>query len=278
MIPNKYLNQVLNTDVMNVLRDLPDNSIDMIYADPDYNVGIDYGGHKYNFKWDNYIDWYGDLMRESMRVLKEKGNLFTINFPKQNSYLRVKHLDAIAYHVQDYSWVYKPVIGMSKRRFTTGHRSILHATKSKENNFYKEAVAIPYVSINDKRTQATIKDKGYTGRMPYSWFKFNTVNNVSKEKTIHPCQIPLKLARMLFNASTIKGDTIFVLFGGSGGEVFLAKHMGRNFISCELNKDYHEMILDRLEQNGSISSQYKRVQKKEVEINPFFEKLLSDTE
>ena len=61
-------------------------------------------------------------------------------------------------------------------------------------------------------------------------------------------------------------------------DVFLAKHMGRNFISCELNKDYHEMILDRLEQNGSISSQYKRQQKKEVKINPFFEKLLSDTE
>ncbi len=256
MIVEKYLNSVLNSDVINILRELPDNSVDMVYADPDYNVGINYAGQKFTKKWNEYIDWYGELINESMRVLKANGNLFTINYPKQNAYLRVKYLDCIAYDVQDYSWVYNTNVGHSKKRFTTAHRSILHATKSKENNFYKNQVAVPYQNPTDKRILERIR-RGEKGRMPYSWFYFNLVKNVSKDKTFHACQIPLSLVSMLINATTKINDIVFVLFGGSGSELVLTKQMQRNFISCEINKKYHKMILDRLSNNGVINEKYR---------------------
>jgi site-specific DNA-methyltransferase (adenine-specific) len=55
--------------------------------------------------------------------------------------------------------------------------------------------------------------------MPYSWFYFDLVKNVSREKTIHACQIPQKLAEMLILSCTQPGDIVFVLFGGSGSEL-----------------------------------------------------------
>ena len=146
---------------------MPGSSVDMIYGDPDYNVGINYAGKSYTKKWDEYIDWYIELAKESLRVLKPTGNLFFINYPKQNAYLRVKYMDGAAADVFDYVWVYNTNVGHSPRKFTNAHRSILHATKSKKNNFYKEQVAQPYQNPTDKRIQKRMA-QGHKGRMPYS--------------------------------------------------------------------------------------------------------------
>jgi len=255
MIEN-FRNKVFNKDVMKILKELPDNSVDMIYSDPDYNVGINYSGKNYKKKWDKYIKWYVELTKESIRVLKPTGNLFLINYPKQNAYLRVKYLDKAAYDVFDYVWVYNTNVGHSPRKFTNAHRSILHATKTKNNNFYKYQVAQPYQNPTDKRIKRRIA-QGHKGRMPYSWIYADLVKNVSKDKTFHSCQIPLSLFELLVKASTKKSDDIFIHFGGSGSEIIHAKNLKRNFISCEIHPAYYKMILERLNNDGNISLEFR---------------------
>ena len=252
----EFRNKIFNEDVLNILKKLPNNSLDMIYGDPDYNVGINYAGKNYKTKWNDYINWYIELTRECMRVLKPSGNLFMMNYPKQNAYLRVRYLDDDAFNVQDYVWNYNTNVGHSPRRFTTAHRSILHATKSKNNNFYKEQVTVPYQNPTDKRIKERIAT-GHSGRMPYSWFYFDLVKNVSKDKTFHACQIPLPLVEMLIKSCTKENDDIFVLFGGSGSELMLCKKLKRNFISCEIHPEYYKMIQDRLENNGKIRNEFR---------------------
>jgi len=253
---DNFRNKILNEDVLKVLKQIPDNSLDIVYGDPDYNVGINYAGKSYTTKWNEYIYWYIELTKESMRVLKRTGNLFMLNYPKQNAHLRVKYLDNNAYDVQDYVWIYNTNVGHSPKRFTTAHRSILHATKSKDNHFYKDNVAQPYLNPTDKRILKRIAE-GQKGRMPYSWFYFDLVKNVSKDKTFHACQIPLPLVEMLIKSCTQKNDDVFILFGGSGSEVVLCKNLKRNFISCEIHPDYYQMILDRLVNNGKIKDEYR---------------------
>jgi site-specific DNA-methyltransferase (adenine-specific) len=256
-VTNQFcLNQIFNEDVILTLKKVSDNSVDMIYGDPDYNVGINYAGAKYTQKWNDYIDWYIELTRECMRVLKYTGNLFMMNYPKQNAYLRVKYLDNNAFNVFDYVWVYNSNVGHSQNKFTTAHRSILHATKSKNNTFYKEQVAMPYKNPTDKRILQNIA-KGSKGRMPYSWWYFDLVKNISKDKTFHSCQIPLKLVEMLIKATTKENDLVQILFGGSGSELVLCKNLKRNFISSEIHKPYFDMIIDRLNNQGEIKDCYK---------------------
>jgi len=158
--------------------------------------------------------------------------------------------------LQDYVWVYNTNVGHSPKRFTTAHRSILHATKTKENNFYKENVAEPYKNPTDKRILQRLAD-GHTGRMPYSWFYYDLVKNVSKEKTFHSCQIPLSLVEMLIKSCTLPNDNIFILFGGSGSEIILCKDLKRNYISCEIHEEYYNMILDRIKNNGAIRDAFR---------------------
>ena len=241
---------------MEVLRRTPSDSMDMIYGDPDYGVGINYAGKKYTQKWDEYIHWYIELARECLRVLHPRGNLFLMNYPRQNAHLRAHYLDGAAQQVNDYVWVYPTNVGHSPRRFTTAHRSVLHATKSGDNYFYKSQVAQPYKNPNDRRIRERLAN-GEIGRMPYSWFEFNLVKNVSREKTFHACQIPLALFEMLVNASTKKGDIVFVLFGGSGSELIKTREMGRVFHSCEIHRPYYDMICERLNNGGIIEDKHR---------------------
>lgn len=263
-----YLNKVYNGDIMHVLKDLPDNSVDMIFGDPDYNVGIKYGQNNYTKKFEDYINWYIELTKESMRVLKNDGNLFMMNYPQQNAHLRVKYLDSYFPNITEYVWVYNINVGHTPKRFTTAHRSILHVRKSADNKFFKDAVALPYKNPGDKRILQNLAS-GSKGRMPYSWFEFNIVKNVSKEKTYHACQIPQKLTEMLVNASTKPNDIVLVLFGGSGAEIDVCKNLNRQFISAEIDKKYCDIINDRLVK-GRIDQQYRlgpRGKKKIMELS-----------
>ena len=251
----KHLNKIFLGDVMNLLKELPNESVDMVFGDPDYNVGIKYRNKSYTRNFNEYIEWYIDLMKESMRVLKKDGNLFTMNYPKQNAHLRAKYLDNIYPLINEYVWTYNTNVGHSSKRFTTGHRSILHVRKNKNNKFYKNNVALPYKNPKDRRILKNLKN-GSKGRMPYSWFYFNLVKNVSKEKTYHACQIPQKLTEMLIKSCTMPNDIALILFGGSGAELEICKKLKRQYLSAEIDKKYHEMILDRLK-NGYIQKKYK---------------------
>lgn len=250
-----YLNKIFHADIMQVLRDLPEKSVDMVYGDPDYNVGVKYGEKSYRKTFDEYIKWYIELAKESLRVLKDEGNMFLINYPKQNAYLRVMYLDNACYEVSDYAWVYNTNVGHTPKRFTTAHRSILHCRKTANNKFYKEQVALPYKNPTDKRILNNLAN-GSKGRMPYDWFYFDLVKNVSKEKTSHACQIPQKLSEMLIKSCTQPADVVVVLFGGSGSEVEVCRALGRHFISAEIDEKYYNMILDRLN-SGRIPEKYK---------------------
>ena len=251
----KYLNTVYFGDIMDLLKQLPDKCVDMVFGDPDYNVGIKYGDKTYTKNFDEYIDWYIELTKESMRVLKDDGNLFMMNYPKQNAHLRVKYLDKVYPLVSEYVWIYNTNVGHTPKRFTTAHRTILHVRKAKNNKFYKENVAVPYKNPSDKRILQNLKN-GSKGRMPYDWFYFDLVKNVSKEKTYHACQVPQKFTEMLVKSCTMPNDTVLILFGGSGAELEVCKILKRQYISAEIDKKYHELIASRLK-NGRIEEKYK---------------------
>lgn len=258
-----YLNKVFLKDIMELLKELPDKSIDMVYGDPDYNVGIKYGDKSYTKTFNEYVEWYIELARESLRVLKDAGNMFLINYSKQNAYLRVKYLDEACYEVSDYVWAYNTNVGHTPKRFTTAHRNILHCRKTRNNKFYKDNVAVPYKNPTDKRILQNLAN-GSKGKMPYDWFYFDLVKNVSREKTFHACQIPQNLSEMLIKSCTQPADVVLVLFGGSGSEIEICKVLNRQYISAEIDEKYYKMILDRLNK-GHIEERYKlRLKKYEI--------------
>jgi len=253
-----YIDKVFNEDVLDLLGKLPDNSVDCIYADPDYNVGIKYNDISYTKKFEDYISWCKSWSRESHRILKNDGNFFIINYPKNNAYLRTTYLDSAFFDVNEYVWIYRSNIGHSPRRFTTAHRSIMHCTKSKDNKFYKENVAQPYENPTDRRIKKIVSD-GAVGRMPYSWLYYDLVKNVGFTKTFHSCQIPEGLSGTLIRASTRPKDLVLILFGGSGSEISQCIELKRHYISAEIDPNYYRLILDRLQTGGKVPERHRMI-------------------
>ncbi len=249
-------NKVFNEDIMQTMKKIPDEYIDMIYSDPDYNVGIKYNNKSYTKNFKQYIDWYISLAHESLRILKDDGNAFFINYPKQNAFLWANYLEKNCNDVVEYVWVYNTNVGHSPKKFTRAHRSILHCRKTKNNKWYKNQVAEPYKNPQDKRILRNIAN-GSKGRMPYSWMYYDLVKNVSKDKTFHSCQIPISLFEKLMYASTQTSDIILVHFGGSGNEIISAKNHNRKYLAAEIDEKYYNMIIERLKNGGIIPEKYK---------------------
>ena len=143
------------------------------------------------------------------------------------------------------TWHYSTNTGHSKTNFTRTQHSIIFATKTKNHKFNRNEIAQPYLNPTDKRIQERLKN-GSNGRTPYDVFHFNLVKNVSKDKTEHPCQIPVPLLRIFIKASSNPGDTVLDPFAGSFSTNAAAKELGRNSIGIDINPKYVEIGKKRL--------------------------------
>lgn len=274
-IPSGLVNHLHRGRIETVLEQLPESSIDCIFADPDYNIGVNYEGKSYKIQDKDYLGWCVAWAKECETVLKPDGNLFIINYPRNNALLWAECLDYLFARVNEYVWVYRSNLGVGKRQFTTAHRSILHCTKSRKNRFYRDAVAEPYRNPTDRRVAQLIKD-GSPGRMPYSWLTsgppesisttaglswirgIELEKNVNRSKSFHSCQIPERLSKLLFRATTKPGDTALVLFGGAGSELVVCEQLKLNWISAELVSAYCDLIEARLKNGGAVPKQFRR--------------------
>jgi len=103
----------------------------------------------------------------------------------------------------------------------------------------------PYKNPDDSRVAHLIRC-GSPGAASYDWLNINFVKNVSKEKTLHPCQIPVALMEKLILMLSRPGDTIYDLFAGSGTTLVAARNLGRKAIGTEISRNYYKMAKQRL--------------------------------
>ena len=122
-------------DAINLLKDLPDNSVNLIVADPPYNLGKDYGNNHDLKGFDEYLDFTRDWTSEAKRVLTEDGTIYVFMGVRFISYLfnildREQHLYFNSWIV----WHYTQGLGKTKG-FSSRHDDILVFNKSKNFKF-----------------------------------------------------------------------------------------------------------------------------------------------
>ncbi len=215
------INKIHNIYCLKGLKQLDDNSINLIITDPPYNIGVNYG--KYKDKRKDYYKWLNKVLKECERVLKPNGSLYLINYPEVASRILI-NFNTKMIHRNWITWHYPSNIGHSKNNFTRSQRTILFYTKGNKFIF-------------------NLKE----GEVIQDFLQFNLVKNVSKEKVKgFPNQIPLKLILLLIDLSSNKGDLILDPFMGSGTTAVACKKLGRNFIGFEVNDDYVKIAEERL--------------------------------
>ena len=220
-IPKQSNYILLNQDCLDLLKQIPDESIQLILVDPPYN--LDLAGWD---KFDNYIDWAAKWLNESYRVLSKSGSIVIFGgtqFQGEKSGDLIEIIHYCRHHtkfrlVNTIVWYYKN--GMSAHRyFANRHEEAIWLTKTDKYYFDLDAVRVPY---GEKELQEALRDKRLIpenvmkGKNPTHVWEIGRLNGNSLERVGHPTQKPVEIMRRFVKALSYPGSLVLDFFAGSG--------------------------------------------------------------
>jgi site-specific DNA-methyltransferase (adenine-specific) len=195
-------------DCLELMRALPDASVDCVITDPPYNSGLDYGETYHDERpYDEYWGWLRAIVIECNRVAK----LVIVKHSSLKVYDWTAHIDKSRLVI----W-YKPFSsGFPMNGFAT-HFEPLWVTQGKATHWSKDV------------------------------FVCNSGNGNREDTTGHPAQMPEVLAKQIISVCTSEGDTVLDPFMGSGTTGVACVKLGRSFIGMEINPDYFKIAEERI--------------------------------
>lgn len=242
-----------NADCIEILNQLPENSIDMIFADPPYNLSN--GGFTLHAgkmvsvnkgKWDESkgfekdFEFHEKWLSACHRVLKEDGTIW-VSGTYHSIYQCGAAMQKIGYHIlNDISW-FKPNASpnLSCRFFTASHETLIWARKSKKGKHHFD---YKLMKEGDWK-EDFLKKPGLQMRSVWSIYPPKREEKIYGK---HPTQKPLELLRRCILASTKKDDIILDPFSGGGTTGIASKIVGnRKYIGIDLEKKYLELTKKR---------------------------------
>jgi site-specific DNA-methyltransferase (adenine-specific) len=245
---NEFLNQIIQGDCLEKLAKIEDNSIDVCFADPPFNLEKKYSSYKDQKNDVEYLQWCEAWLKELVRITKPTGSIFIHNIPKWLTYFSTI-LNKIAYFRHWIAWdAMSNPIG---KTLLPAHYGILFYTKSVSNfKFYE--IRAPHKRC--RICEAFIKDYGGKSdqRHPFGslvsdvWTDLHRIRH-NNRRDPHPCQLPVPLLERIILMSSDKGDIILDPFVGTGTTVIAAKALGRNYIGIDIDLHYVHLTLKKLE-------------------------------
>lgn len=232
---------IYHADCMDMLRQLPEKSVDLVIADPPY----------YRMKGDfdfvfqtvsEYLAWCRAWVNECHRILKPTGAFYCWGSAQMIDKLSVEVLDS-------FDWIKRNLIVWNYRTGRPAKAAYRIETEflwfysNPRHEINTDAIRIPYDEGGERD-----KRKNPKGKSCGNVWEFPRIMPNYKEATGHPTQKPEKLAERMILASSKEGDLIVIPFAGSGSEIVQCAKNGRYFVAAETNETYvKDMILPRLE-------------------------------
>jgi site-specific DNA-methyltransferase (adenine-specific) len=235
-------------DCLDLPRSLDDSSIDLVFADPPFNLGKDYGkGISDEMKDNKYLEWCATWIKERSRVLAPGGAIWLYNLPKWNIPIGF-YLNETGLMFRHWVAVYMPMVMPIPGRLYPSHYSLLYYTKGKPKRFERPRVPIPvcrhcggdikdYGGHRDKLNPLGLNVTDIWTDIPpvrHAKTKFRRANALSE-----------KMLERVLTISSAEGDLVLDPFGGSGTTYAVAERMHRRWLGIELGEVSH--IIDRIE-------------------------------
>ena len=256
-------NRVENGDCVKGMRKLPSGYVDLVFADPPFNIGYDYDKYSDKLKADEYLNWSEAWMREVHRILKSNGTFWLAIGDDYAAELKVLATRTLGFTCRSWViWYYTFGVHCS-RKFTRSHTHLFHFVKNADSfTFNDEAIRVPsarQLVYADKRAnpKGRVPDDTWILR-PHDvaesfseeqnvWF-YPRVCGTFKERTgWHSCQMPEQILGRIIKVSSNPDEIVLDPFLGSGSTVCVAKKLGRRYLGYELSEDYLNQVRDRLE-------------------------------
>ena len=264
-------NKILLGDSLKIMKTIPSKSVDLIFADPPYNLqlkdtlyrpdqttveAVTQDWDKFNTykEYDNFTEQW---LKESKRILKKGGALWVIG--SYHNILRVG--TSIQNHgfwiLNDIIWhKTNPMPNFRGTRFTNAHETLLWCTTSREAKY-----TFNYQNLKELNDGKQMRSDWY---IPICSGKERLRENNNQRS--HPTQKPEALMYRIILSSTNKGDIILDPFLGSGTTAVVAKKLQRNFIGIEQNKEYISLAKKRLKQTKVLNDEVVKMKKSRKDL------------
>ena len=243
---NKYLNKITQGDCLELFKEIPDNSVDMTFADPPFNLKKKYTTYTDSLEFQEYLNWSEKWIAEMVRVTKPTGAIFIHNIPKWLTFY-AGFLNKYAHFKHWIAWD-APTAPMGKSLQPAHYGILFYGKQAKGTKIYE--LRYPH-----KRDRKGYLLKDYGGKKdklhPFGplvsdvWTDIHRIKH-NKKRDPHPCQLPIHLLDRLILLTTDEGDIVLDPFSGTGTTAISAKRLGRNYIGFELSPEYVKISREKL--------------------------------
>lgn len=252
--------RLYNADCQQFLRTLPSNSVDLIFADPPFNLNKTYDpGIKDDLTVSAYLSWTYKWLDECIRVLKPGGRIFVYNLPKWNIYI-ASYLGKRLYF---WDWIavdMKFSLPISGRLYPAHYSLVSYIKGEKPNTYHNQRIPMQTC----RHCGGEIRDYGgYKSKL-----NINGINVSDVWSDIYPVrhknsknrdynELSVKLLDRIISMSTNEGDLVLDPFGGSGTTYAVAQWLKRRWTGCELGDC--DVITNRLVNSEKDVYQLERI-------------------
>jgi len=263
-------NNIICDDCEDVIRDFPDNCIDLIVTSPPYadRRKKTYGG----IHPDKYVDWFLPKSKEFLRILKPSGTYILNIKEKAENGERHTYVINLILRMKEQGWLWTEEFAWHKKncypgkwpnRFRDAWERCLQFNKQKKFNMYQEAVMVPMggwaktrlrnLSDTDKRRDESKVGSGF-GKNISNWigrdkaYPSNVLHLATEcANKNHSAAFPMDLPTWFIKLFTKKGDVVLDPFLGSGTTAIASKQLGRKYVGIDNNMEYCKMAEDALQ-------------------------------
>jgi len=255
-------NKVYLGDAVELLQRVPDNAVNLVFADPPYNIGFDYGqdGYEDNRTAGEYVAWCEVWLRELFRVLKPDGSFWLAIGDEFAAELKLL-ANSAGFHMRSWViWYYTFGVN-SSRKFTRSHTHLLYFVKDEKNfTFNTQEVRVPsarQIVYNDKRAspKGRLPDDTWILRpqdIPESfgseedvWSIARVCGTFSERQEGAANQMPEQLLGRIIRVSSNPGELVFDPMAGTGTTLATAKKLSRRYLGFELVERFANLSSER---------------------------------
>lgn len=258
--------KIVHGDALEALKKyVPDGSVDLIFADPPYNIGKNFSGTIEKWKSEaDYLEWCYKWLDMCVEKLKSGGSFYVMTatqfMPYFDIYLR-KKLSILSRII----WAYDSSGVQAKKHYGSMYEPILFCVKDRNNYTFNASEILVEAKTGAKRKlidyRKPVPAVYSSEKVPGNVWEFPRVRYRMDEYENHPTQKPVALLERIIKASSNKGDTVMDPFSGTFTTCFAARELGRNTIGIELQSEYVKIGLRRLQ----LANHYKgEVLQKEI--------------
>jgi len=236
--PNSFVDKIVCGDSENVLSELPDNCVDMVFTSPPYNFGLDYGTTEDDRNWPEYFDKLFKVFDQCVRVLKYGGRIIVNVQPLFSDYIPSHHI--ISKYFMDKKLIWKGEIMWEKNNYNCKYTA-WGSWKSPSNPYLKytwEFIEIFCKGDMKKSGDSKNIDIGADEFKKWVVGKWSVAPERKMKKYGHPAMCPEEIARRALKLFSFQGDLILDPFNGAGTTTTVSKKTNRHYLGIDISEDY----------------------------------------